>query len=431
MESLYSLRKKLLEKGVDDVVLQKITSDQSMIKFVNNKIVKVGTESDDSVEIFVAKDKKLVTTSLKDFDDISMNNVVKRILEFLKTGKKNHSYVGLPEGKFKYPEVKNFDKKVEELDSVEIVKTSIDKALEKAKRVSGTFESSKNKVSILTSKDIERTHDSTHLYLSLRALATKEASGHKTVTSSTLRKFNFENAGEQAGEIAKASLNPEEGKSGQYDVVFSPLAFAPILDNVGDATSIFNVEFGLSFFKDKLGKKIGDINLIDDGTLNNGVGSSVFDDEGHPTQRTEIIKDGFLKTYLHNYSTAKRHGVESTGNAGIIAPSSTNIILEGKEGNPFNIDNGIYITNVWYTRFQNYLSGDFSVIPRDGMFIIKKGEITKPIKNLRVSENVINMLKNIELFGKEKEQITSWEANTPCHLAPILIKDVRLTKPEA
>ena len=65
------------------------------------------------------------------------------------------------------------------------------------------------------------------------------------------------------------------------------------------------------------------------------------------------------------------------------------------------------------------------------MFLIKNGKIAEPIKNLRVSENVLNMLKNIEVFGKDKEQITSWEAETPCYLAPLLIKNVRMTKPTA
>ena len=432
METLYSLRKRLLEKGAEDIVLTKSESDESMIKFVNNKIVKTGLETTHSIDIFVAKDKKLVATSLKEFDENSINKMVQKIIEFLKASQKNNSYVTIPENKFKYPKIENsYDSKIKDCDPVEIVNTSINEALKNAKRTAGTFQSSTGKVSILTSTGIEQEDKSSSLYLSLRAFATKEASGHKTATSSIFKKFNYEKAGEQAGEIAKQALNPEEGKSGEYDVVFSPLAFASILDNLGEASSIFSVESGMSFLQEKLNENLGNFNLIDDGTLNNGVGSSKFDAEGHPTQRTEVIKDGVLKTYLHNTSSASRYKTKSTGNAGIISPSPTNLILEGKEGNPFNIDKGIYVSNVWYTRFQNYTTGDFSTIPRDGMFMIKNGEIDIPIKNLRVSENVLNMLKNISLFGKDKEQITSWEASIPCNLAPLLIKKVRMTKPTA
>jgi PmbA protein len=432
METLYSLRKRLLEKGAQDIVLTKSESDESMIKFVNNKIVKTGLETSKSVDIFVAQDKKLVSTSLKEFDDATINKTVQKIIDFLKTSQKNHSYVGIPENKFTYSKIENsYDPKIENLDPIEIVDTSINAALKNSKRTAGIFQSSTGKVSILTSTGIEKESKSSSLYLSLRAFATKEASGHKTATSSILRKFNFEKAGKEAGEIATMALNPEEGTPGEYDVIFSPLAFASILDNIGDASSIFNVEAGMSFLHDKLNENLGKFDLIDNGILQNGVGSSSFDAEGHPTQRTEVIKDGVLKTYLHNTSSAIRHDVKSTGNAGIISPSATNLVLTGKEGNPFNIDKGIYVTNVWYTRFQNYTTGDFSTIPRDGMFMIKNSEIGKPIKNLRVSENVLNMLKNIEKFGKDKEQITSWEADTPCNMAPLLIKNVRMTKPTA
>ena len=432
MENLILLKKRLMEKGVQDVVLNHVISDQSMIKFVDNKIIKTGIETSSAIDIFAAKDKKLVSTTIKEFDEKTINDSVNKILDFLKTSQVNKSYVGIPENKHNYKKIDNiYDKKVEDIDSVEIVKNSIDKALENSQRTSGTFESSINKISILTSTGIEKEFKSSSLYLSLRAFTTKDASGHKTATSSILKNFNYEKAGKEAGEIAKRSLNPEEGKSGNYDVVFSPLAFAPILDNIGDAASIFNLEAGMSFFTNKLGEKLGNFNLIDDGTLSNVVSSAPLDDEGHPTQRTNIIKEGEFKTYLHNTSSAIRHNTKSTGNAGIISPSSHNLILDGKQGNPMNIDKGIYISNVWYTRFQNYSTGDFSTIPRDGMFLIKNGEIDKPIKNLRVSENILNMLNNIEVFGKDKEQITSWEAETPCFLAPLRIKNVKLTKPTA
>jgi PmbA protein len=136
-----------------------------------------------------------------------------------------------------------------------------------------------------------------------------------------------------------------------------------------------------------------------------------------------------LRTYLHNTSTAKKYKVKTTANAGLIGPSPSNLILEGKKGNPFDIDNGIYVTNVWYTRFQNYATGDFSTIPRDGMFLIENGEICGPINGLRISENMLNLLKNISVFGKNPQQITSWEAEIPVITPDVLIKNVRFTKP--
>lgn len=430
MQDLENIKELLLKEKVDNIILKKYSVDQSMIKFVNNKIVKTGLESSSSVEVFVSKDKKIVVTSIKEFDKESINKTISKLRSFLENSQPNKHFIGIPENKYNYKEINNmYDPKIENLNEVDVVESAINSALKNSSRVSGTFEKSTGRISILTSTGIKQEEKTSSLYLSLRALNTKEASGHKTATSRILSRFNPEQVGKEAGEIAKLASNPIEGVAGKYDVIFSPLAFAPILESVGSASSIFNVESGMSFLQGKIGKKLGDFELIDDGTLENGASSIKFDAEGHPTQRTEIIQDGVLKTYLHNHSSAQRYKTKSTGNAGIIVPHPHNLILDGQKGNVFDIKHGLYITNVWYTRFQNYATGDFSTIPRDGMFLIKNGVISEPVKNLRVSDNILNLLSNIRLFGKEKEQITSWEAETPGIMAPVLIKNINITKP--
>ncbi|MAG78156.1 TldE-like protein, partial [archaeon] len=93
------------------------------------------------------------------------------------------------------------------------------------------------------------------------------------------------------------------------------------------------------------------------------------------------------------------------------------------------VKKGLYVTNVWYTRFQNYATGDFSTIPRDGIFLIENGEIVKPLKEIRITDNVIKLLKNVTQKGKEIEQIYSWETSTPTFTPAVAVKDVNITKP--
>lgn len=154
--------------------------------------------------------------------------------------------------------------------------------------------------------------------------------------------------------------------------------------------------------------------------------------KGRPTKKNVLIDKGILKTYYHNTSTAKKYRVKPTGNAGLLSPDSFNFELE--EGNSSRenlikkIDRGILITNVWYLRFNNYNTGDFSTIPRDGLFLIKNGKIIKSLKNLRVSDNMLKILNNIEEVGNNSEQIVSWEANTNVKCPSILVRDVNITK---
>jgi len=423
------LSKKFVNK-VDDFVLIKTEEDVSHLKFSENKIVQTGTEALEAVSIFVAKDKKIISTSLNNLNEKSADKIVTEVLEFLKFTKPNENYYGIAKGPFNYKKVSNgYDKKIKDIDEVDIVESGINAALENAKRTNGIFESSTGKTSILTSGGVDVSEEFSSLYFSLRALMDGEASGHKTSSSRVLNNFKVEEASRKAGEIAKDSLNPEVGRAGEYDLIIDPLPMADLMGTVGSAASVYEVDSGMSFFEGKIGKKIGNFDLIDNGRLDGGMASSSFDAEGVPTQRTKLIENGILKTYLHNTSTAKKYNVKSTGNAGLISPDPSNLIFDGSKGNVFDVKKGIYVTNIWYTRFQNYSTGDFSTIPRDGMFLVENGEIVKPIKNLRISDNLLRVLSNVKMFDNNVEQITSWEANTPVTTSNVLIEKVKFSKP--
>ncbi len=172
--------------------------------------------------------------------------------------------------------------------------------------------------------------------------------------------------------------------------------------------------------------------LIDDPTVTDSFGARAFDDEGTPTKRNVIIDEGVLKTYLHNSTTAKKFGAETTGNAGLISPHPWNLIVEsGKKSLEellAEIDQGIYVTNDWYLRYQNYRKGDFSTIPRDGMFLVKNGEISTSIRELRISDNMPRILQSIQELSKSRSWIKWWEVPIPTLTPHALIEDLNFTK---
>jgi PmbA protein len=68
----------------------------------------------------------------------------------------------------------------------------------------------------------------------------------------------------------------------------------------------------------------------------------------------------------------------------------------------------LYLTNTWYIRFQNYTKGDFSTMPRDGIFLVEKGKNKQSLKDLRVSDNALSMLGNIAGISKERQHVHWW-----------------------
>jgi PmbA protein len=429
--------KRGLEKtGAQDFIIGMNQSESAQVKFANSEIVTNKNWISTNISVFVAINKRIIGTNLKDPTQDSADEAMKKVVKLSKMVEPNKDYRGIAKGPFSYKKIGGlFDKKAIDVNADELVEKAVNKGLENGvKRVAGVLEKSVSRSALLTSGDVEASEESTHLYLSLRALAEKDASGHGVCVSRNLKDFDVGKTAEQAANIAKRAANPKHGRPGRYDILFKPLPFANLLTRVGSSASIFNVEAGLSFLGDKINKKVAsnEFDLIDDATMPKGFGSTPFDAEGVPTQRNVIIENGILKTYLHNTSTAQRYKTKTTANAGLISPEPINLYL--KEGNISEdellgqVKHGLVVTNTWYTRFQNFATGDFSTIPRDGIFLIKNGKIAGAVKDIRISDNMINIIKNVVGIGKHIYQVMGWEVELPVTLAPVLVKNVKITR---
>ena len=425
-------------KRFDDVVVRATRTQARQIKFTNNEVSTGKTWMDQSVGVFVAKDRRLATIDIKELERKEILNTLNKLAKLVKQVQPNKEYGGIAEGPFRYKEIMNtFDPAIPKLgeELVDFVEKGVNAALEHgAVRSSGKIQSSYTKEVLLTSNDVHAHQKGTSITFSIRSFVEKDASAHRLSCARTMQHFRPEEAGARAGEMARQASNPKPGSAGKFDVLFDPLPFAALLDHVGSAVSIYSVEAGLSFLENRLNRRVAaeGVTIYDDATLPGGMASTKYDAEGTPTRRNIVIRFGMLRTYLHNTSTAKRYKTNSTGNAGLIAPHPWNIVLE--KGN-FELNemirevkHGLFVTNVWYTRFQNYKTGEFSTLPRDAVFLIKNGELAGAVKEVRISDSMPHILINIEAIGKRREQIVGWEVETPVKCGHVLVRGVNVTK---
>ncbi len=248
-------------------------------------------------------------------------------------------------------------------------------------------------------------------------------------------------AGAEAGRLSKMAIGAKQGEPGTYDLIMSPTVAANVIGYVPSAANPFMLMLGLSPLEDKMGEQIApkEITVHDNPLFPGGLASQRFDFEGTPSQNTTLIKDGVLKKLVHNTTTAKMYETESTGNSGpmslgqglkMLLPVPTNIVFEnGRSTLDEMMDTHkptIYVTSNWYTRWQNYQTGEFSTIPRDAMFLIEKGNM-KPIKNLRLSDNILRLFSNISSLGNDRKQIFWWEVDVPTIIPTLKIDDCRMT----
>jgi PmbA protein len=425
-----------LKKGADDVIIEKNSGETRQVRFANNNVQIFNIWNILSYEIFLSYKKRVVGTVVLDASEKAILDAIKSLIKYAKITKPSQDYFGIAEGPFKYKNVpKIYDKKIVNADLLDITEKMINSALENSKNTAGIVYTDYNERELETSTNVSASEKSTSIKLSIRAFNEDEEAGHSASCSRMLNSISPEKIGKKAGEISKQAKKPEKLEQGKYDVIFDPLSAANLLSAVGSVSSAFYVDSGMSFLREKMNKKVAstEVILLDDGSMANGFQSTAFDSEGVPTRKTIIIDKGVLRSYLHNTSTAKRYNTKTTANAGLVVPQPRNVILEKGDISKeklFEGFNGLYITNVWYTRFQNYLTGDFSTIPRDGIFLIKNGEVVKSVKDIRISDNLQRMLENVSSISNKPEWIIWWglDFQTPVFTPYFIVKDVNITQ---
>ena len=228
----------------------------------------------------------------------------------------------------------------------------------------------------------------------------------------TLKKLDPpEQVGKVAAERTLRRLCARKAKTAQVPIVFDPMVSTSILEHIFEGVNGDSVYRGASFLAGKLGQKIaGDnVTIIDDGTMPGGFGTSPFDGEGIPTRRTVVVENGVLKSYLLNTYTAKKLGLQTTGNAsrglaGTPGIGPGNYFLQPGTKTPkeliSGIKEGLYVTE-FLGHGANLVTGDYSR-GASGL-LISGGEFAYPVEEITVAGNLKEIFFNISEIANDLE----------------------------
>lgn len=199
-------------------------------------------------------------------------------------------------------------------------------------------------------------------------------------------------------------------KGGEMPVVMGAGGSGILLhEAIGHAFEADFNRLGTSIFSDKLGKKICNplINVIDDGTIPHNRGSINFDDEGVESQKTYIVAEGNLNSYLHDRISARHYGVKPTGNGRRESfrytplPRMRATYMEAgphsEEEMIAEVKHGVYV-DVFSNGQVQIGAGDFTFYVKSG-WLIENGQLTTPIKDINVIGNGPEALAAISMVG--------------------------------
>jgi PmbA protein len=311
-----------------------------------------------------------------------------------------------------------------------------------------------------------QTDESTLVMSFITAMVENEgAKGSGYQATTTLTGLTDE-AGKEAAHNAIAGIGGVRLKTGDYTVVFGREAVMEILHYIlmpGLEAATFYAS--ASPFMGKLGQKVASekLTIVDDGSVKGLVGSKGITDEGLPTGRTELIKDGVLVGLLTNWYESQRLsrdpnareklGVDPADWKHALVPRNgfryargggrhfdaqpgihaTNVLLPGDIESTDAIcklvGNGIYIGRLWYTYAVNGIrAGDFTGTVVADSYVIRDGKLAEPVRpnTLRISDNVMNVMNNVIGVTKEGKPVLVWAADEIVYAPEMAVKNVHL-----
>ncbi|MBW6471291.1 MAG: TldD/PmbA family protein [Methanosarcinaceae archaeon] len=349
-----------------------------------------------------------------------LEDAVKIAVAFAKVRESDPDWNGLVSNA-KYPDVSGiFDKKIVAMELDECIDLAL-QMIEGARSItdilatSGSFSRSYGKHLILNSNGVEVEEEGTSTSGFIDVITTKgETSTAYDFAVSRNHDIDFHQIGVNAAKLALGSQNGISIEPHKTDVILHPFAFSDIIESAfAPSIDADNVQKGRSSLIGRLGENIAasELTIIDDGLMSGGIETGVSDDEGVPSQRTSVIENGVFKSYLYDSYTAGKEGVKSTGNAARQSYTSTpsvglrNFIIEYPQSDIISgTDSGVFVNTVIGAHTANAISGDFSVEARNA-YIIKGGQIDKPIKSLMISGNIFEMLANITGAGMDVRKV--------------------------
>jgi PmbA protein len=263
----------------------------------------------------------------------------------------------------------------------------------------------------------------TDAFMKVICIAASGRSGYASASSVAAGDLDARALAERAAGKALAGGETAELPPGEYPVVFEAEAVGWLCDLL--AVCAFN---GLAHAEGRgaLDGRIGEavaaaqVNLVDSPSDPRTLPRS-FDAEGTPKSQLALIEGGVARGVAHDTRSAAiaGNGAATTGHAlapggDSSGPHPTNLVLAGGSAADEDelcsgIARGVYVTRLWYANVVRPKETLVTAVTRDGTFLIEDGRITRPLRDLRLTDSVLGILSRTEALARDQKLTSDGE----------------------
>ena len=391
--------------------------DSALTRFANNGIHQNVAERDVSVRVRVVKDGKTGVASINQLNETAAQDVLRRAIAIADLQPKGE-LVPMP-GPAKSQPVEAWSDATasatpeERADFVEAICAKAGRAGLKA---FGAFSTGAEQLAIANSLGVFHHHRSTEATINTVVMG-EAGSGYADRSAIDVRELDKDSLADEVIDKAQRNQNAQPVEPGDYEVVLEEYAVAEMLEFLSFiGFGALAAQEERSFMR--LGERITgeNIDIWDDGLDPSGAPMS-FDFEGVPKQKVQLINHGVASGLVYDMQTAQRAGRQSTGH-GLPAPNTdgpfaVNLFMApGSTPKPeltTDIKRGIWVTRFWYVRVVQPKASIITGMTREGTFLIENGQITRPVKDLRFTQSILEALNStLAISQSTKLQISEY-----------------------
>jgi len=387
--------------------------DSALTRFAGNTIHQNVAEENVSVAVRAIVGKRIGVASSNDISPRGLKALAKTALDIAKHQPETPDFPGLPEAK-PTAQVKAYSDGITSVSPAKRASAAVSiikPAAKKGAIASGTISTEYGELAIANSLGVDVAYMSSAFEASA-VIEKGSGAGYAGAISWEPSRVDVKRVGKTALAKCLKSVEPIGIEAGEYTVVLEPQAVAELvayMAYMGFGAQDF-LE-GTSFLTSRIGQKImsESVSIWDDGLDEAGM-PAPFDYEGVPKQRVGFIEGGVAKGVVYDTYFAAKAGKTSTGHALPAGygegPLPTNIIMAAGtssiEEMIASTERGLLVTRFHYVNIADPANAVLTGLTRDGTFLITKGKVRRPVRNLRFTESMVKAFASVEALSKER-----------------------------